>query len=100
MWGCESEEIALASRSKRAFSVGVCVSSEERTLMATVRSKRVSRARYTSPMPPTPTTEVISYGPSLLPVAKDTVAEIIAPDFLNLLDLAVFNCNNLACPTG
>src|SRR6185295_3190159 len=34
------------------------------TLMATVRSRRVSRARYTSPMPPWPIAAVISYGPS------------------------------------
>ena len=31
--------------------------------MATVRSSRVSRARYTSPIPPAPSEERISYGP-------------------------------------
>src|SRR5947209_16571332 len=35
--------------------------------MATVRSSRVSRARYTSPMPPAPRGATISYGPSLPP---------------------------------
>jgi hypothetical protein len=39
-------------------------------LIATVRSRRVSRARYTSPMPPAPSGETISYGPSLVPEAR------------------------------
>ncbi len=34
------------------------------TLMATVRSSLVSRALYTSTMPPAPIGEMISYGPS------------------------------------
>jgi hypothetical protein len=34
--------------------------------MATVRSSRVSRARYTSPIPPAPSGARISYGPSLV----------------------------------
>src|SRR5262249_9916663 len=38
--------------------------------MATVRSRRVSRARYTSPMPPAPIGETISYGPNPVPEAK------------------------------
>src|SRR5262249_3815539 len=36
----------------------------------TVRSRRVSRARYTSPMPPAPIGETISYGPNRVPEAK------------------------------
>src|SRR5437016_7177050 len=44
----------------------------ERTLIATVRSSRVSRARYTSPMPPAPIAATISYGPSRAPLVKDT----------------------------
>ena len=35
--------------------------------MATVRSRRVSRALYTSPMPPAPMAERISYGPRRAP---------------------------------
>jgi hypothetical protein len=35
--------------------------------MATVRSRRVSRARYTSPMPPAPRGATTSYGPNLWP---------------------------------
>ena len=38
--------------------------------MATVRSSRVSRARYTSPMPPAPIAAWISYGPSIVPEDK------------------------------
>src|ERR1700683_5787409 len=38
--------------------------------MAPVRSRRVSRARYTSPMPPAPMAETTSYGPSFVPEAK------------------------------
>src|SRR5438045_4156207 len=53
--------MALASRSKRSLN------SVLETLIATVRSRRVSRALYTSPMPPAPIAERISYGPSLEP---------------------------------
>src|SRR5262245_25776415 len=35
--------------------------------MATVRSSLVSLARYTSPIPPAPSCETISYGPSFVP---------------------------------
>src|SRR6202034_2169000 len=38
-----------------------------RTLIATSRSSRVSRARYTSPIPPAPSKDWISYGPSFVP---------------------------------
>src|SRR5215475_12948662 len=37
-----------------------------RTLIATSRPRRVSRARYTSPIPPAPMGAMISYGPSLV----------------------------------
>lgn len=36
-----------------------------RTLIAPMRSTRVSRARYTSPIPPAPIAERISYGPGV-----------------------------------
>src|ERR1700722_3779768 len=41
-----------------------------KTLMATSRRRRESRARYTSPLPPAPKRETISYGPSLVPEAR------------------------------
>src|SRR5262249_5252076 len=41
-----------------------------RTLIATSRLKRSSRARYTSPIPPAPSGERISYGPSRLPIGR------------------------------
>src|SRR5205807_6194661 len=67
MLGCCSPEMDLASCSKR-----VCRSEFEdrgagRTLIATVRCSLVSRARYTSPMPPAPRSDWISYGPNLVP---------------------------------
>src|SRR5678815_6078998 len=37
------------------------------TLLATMRSSRVSRAQYTSPIPPAPIGSRISYGPSRVP---------------------------------
>lgn len=53
--------------------------------MATVRSSRVSRARYTSPMPPVPAGAMISYGPSFVPATS----VITAPT-------SYFLCNSLA----
>src|SRR5260370_22259674 len=44
-----------------------------RIFIATVRSRRVSRPRNTSPMPPAPRGDTISYGPSLLPVDRLTI---------------------------
>jgi len=38
--------------------------------MATSRFKTESRARYTSPMPPAPSGDWISYGPSFFPGAR------------------------------
>src|SRR5208337_3063393 len=67
MWGWLKAEIALASRSKRALRSGSEERCEGRTLMATFRPSRVSRARYTSPMPPAPNGDWISYGPSFVP---------------------------------
>jgi hypothetical protein len=57
-------ETARASRSKRSRNRGSLDRLSGRTLMATVRSSRVSRARYTSPIPPVPRAESISYGPT------------------------------------
>src|SRR5438046_7608615 len=41
-----------------------------RTLMATSRASRGSRARYTSPIPPAPSGARIWYGPSSVPFAS------------------------------
>src|SRR5438045_4261132 len=68
MFGWESTATARASRSKRASRSVSCANGSGRTLTATSRPRRVSRARYTSPMPPAPNCPVISYGPNLVPV--------------------------------
>src|SRR5262249_29455002 len=70
MCGWESCEIVLASRSNRWRSSSLLVRCSGRTLTATVRSSRVSRALYTSPIPPAPIAERISYGPSLDPATS------------------------------
>src|SRR5881396_609285 len=74
MWGWLSDEIAFASRSKRMRSFASWANSAGKILMATLRSSRVSRARYTSPIPPAPMGATISYGPSRLPEARFTGA--------------------------
>ena len=65
-----SAEALRASRSKRARRSRSLVSSCGRTLMATSRPSRVSRARYTSPIPPAPMGPEISYGPSRAPDSR------------------------------
>ncbi len=47
-----------------------CASASGSTLIATSRPSRVSRARYTSPIPPAPASDNISYGPSLAPAVS------------------------------
>jgi hypothetical protein len=54
MWGWLSAATARASLRKRSSKDSF------ETFTATVRSSRVSRALYTSPMPPAPTGFVIS----------------------------------------
>src|ERR1700704_1637406 len=56
-----------ASRSKRSRASGSAEIVEERILIATERSSRVSRALYTSPIPPAPIAVRISYGPRRVP---------------------------------
>src|SRR5580704_4817457 len=70
MLGWFSDEMARASRSKRCLASGLSERCAGRILMATMRSRRVSQARYTSPMPPAPSGDWISYGPSLVPEAR------------------------------
>src|SRR5262245_26195389 len=60
--------IARASRSNRS------VKSFFETFTATVRSSRVSRALNTSPMPPSPIEDRISYGTSLVPGVISSIA--------------------------
>ncbi len=52
MFGWFSDASTLASRSKRARRSASAAKASGKTLMATSRSSVVSRARYTSPMPP------------------------------------------------
>src|SRR5215471_3837758 len=59
--------MVFASRSKRCFRSGSSDRCDGSTLIATVRSSRASRARYTSPMPPAPSGAIIWYGPSRVP---------------------------------
>src|SRR6476659_2246863 len=56
-------DAALASCSKRARRSRSWAKSSGRTFTATSRPRRESRARYTSPIPPAPSGERISYGP-------------------------------------
>src|SRR5580658_2393392 len=67
MFGWFNEATARASRSKRARRSSRLAICSGNTLTATVRSSLVSRARYTSPMPPAPMGARISYGPTLSP---------------------------------
>lgn len=67
MWGCWSELMARASLSNRCRCSTEADESCGRILTATVRSRRVSRARYTSPIPPEPISSMTSYGPSRVP---------------------------------
>src|SRR3954470_23685739 len=63
--------MVLASRSNRVRKCASLVRAAGRTLMATVRSRRVSRAFQTSPIPPAPRGETISYGPRRVPDFTD-----------------------------
>src|SRR4029453_9262364 len=68
--GCETAATARDSRSKRATASGFPATDGGTTLIATSRSRRRSRARYTSPMPPVPSGPRISYGPSRTPLCS------------------------------
>src|SRR5580700_5834102 len=59
--------MACASCWKRRNRSGSRAKAAGKTLIATSRLSRASRARYTSPMPPAPTGDTISYGPSFVP---------------------------------
>src|ERR1051326_29078 len=68
MFGWFNAEAARASRSKRSHDVPARDSCN--TLTATSRPNLVSRARYTSPIPPAPIRPRISYGPSFSPTDR------------------------------
>src|SRR5476649_524022 len=60
-------EADFASRTKRSAELALGTQSPRKILMATTRFSRLSRALYTSPMPPAPSGARISYGPSFVP---------------------------------
>ena len=72
MCGWFSDASTSASRWKRASRSGSVASDVGRILTATWRLSRVSVARYTSPMPPAPSGETISYGPRRVPGVRLT----------------------------
>ncbi len=61
---------ARASCSKRCRRSVSRAKDSGRIFKATSRPNRVSRARYTSPMPPAPSGATISYGPTLVPEVR------------------------------
>src|SRR5215469_14799448 len=71
MFGWFNAARTLASRSNRASRSGSWARAEGSTLIATSRSSLVSRARYTSPIPPAPIGARISYGPNFSPAERD-----------------------------
>src|ERR1700682_6120804 len=67
MLGWDSAATAFASRSNRASTPGSAATDSGSTLIATSRSSFLSRARYTSPIPPAPMGERISDGARRVP---------------------------------
>ena len=78
MLGCCSDARICASRSNRAMRSGSEDTAGCSALMATSRLSLVSRARYTSPIPPAPSAPVISYGPIRVPAGRDIAAGVYA----------------------
>src|SRR5262245_50610349 len=69
--------MSFASRSNRS------VNCSTETLSATSRSSRVSRARYTSPIPPAPIFPTISCGPSVSHAESDMTCRLVKRIFCN-----------------
>jgi hypothetical protein len=70
MFGYESAATARASRTNRSSAWRLEATASGRTLTATSRPSRVSRALYTSPIPPAPSGDRISNGPSRVPASS------------------------------
>src|SRR6266850_7113400 len=64
---------------KRATRSASVANSGGRSFNATSRPSLVSRARYTSPMPPAPSGATISYGPSFVPEVRAIRARNYSP---------------------
>ena len=71
MLGWLSDANTVASRLNRARRSASCANAEGSVLSATSRPSLVSRARKTSPIPPAPSDETISYSPSRVPGGSD-----------------------------
>src|SRR6187397_2123780 len=67
--------------------------------MATSRSRRVSRAFHTSPMPPAPRAERISYGPTRVPDAR-TIEVVRIIDGEPRYDDGLLEGFSMILPTG
>src|SRR5882762_210781 len=74
MWGWLSEASTCASRWKRARRSGSSANVSGMTFNATSRPSFVSRARYTSPIPPAPRAERISYAPTRVPAFRSMLS--------------------------
>src|SRR5437764_9940436 len=80
--------MVFASRSKRIFSCAFSANSAGRTLIATLRSSRVSRALKTSPIPPAPMGERTSYGPRRVPAEIGIRCERIVRELFAAVETA------------
>src|SRR6266478_8258590 len=72
--------MVFASRSKRCLATGSAEILAGKILTATSLPRRVSFARYTSPIPPAPSGATTSYGPSLVPELRAIVARHYTPN--------------------
>src|SRR5262245_66596078 len=70
MLGWFSAASVRASRWNRAVRSASRANTSGRILIATSRPSRLSRARYTSPIPPAPREAVISYEPNRVPAGR------------------------------
>src|SRR5882724_10123043 len=90
MCGWLSDARSRASRLKRATRSVSAVNNGGRSFSATSRPSLVSRARYTSPIPPAPSGATISYGPSFVPEVRAIRARNYSPK--NVAFTLEFNC--------
>src|SRR5512140_138226 len=73
MFGWFRDARTWASRVKRSRRSASCAKASGRTLIATSRCRRVSRARQTSPIPPAPRRDRTSHGPRREPGSRGMV---------------------------